>query len=459
MITDNNTICAISSPAGVGAVSIIRLTGSESFDIAKKIIKTKKSFDKIPPRMMNYSVIIDEDGYLIDNVLFTKFTAPHSFSGENMLEIYCHGSPFIQKKIIELLCKSGASIAKPGEFTKRAFLNGKMDLSQSEAVADIIASSSKESHRLAINQMKGGVSDEINMYRDVLIELVSLMELELDFAEEDVEFADRKLIEDTIDSLLEKASALIDSFKYGKAIKSGVPVVIAGKPNVGKSSLLNKLLQEDKAIVTEIPGTTRDVIEDEIMISGISFRFIDTAGIRESGDEIESIGIKKTFEKLSVSLIIILMLDINDDERANKNIISAVREKVRDDQHIIIVQNKIDKKRKIEIQSKCENLPQIGISAKENTNIDFLKNALVDIVKLLKTDDQNVIITSARHEQSLISCKESLIKAKEALKNKVSTEFVSQDIRQAVYYLGEITGEISNEEVLGRIFEKFCIGK
>ncbi len=455
----NSTVCAISSPAGVGAIAIIRITGKDSFKIAAGILNTENPFPKIKRATVNYAQIKDVSDNIIDTVLFTKFFAPKSFTGEDMIEIYCHGSEYIQKSIIEIICDNGAEIAQPGEFTKRAFLNGKIDLSQSEAVADIISSNSMESHRLAMNQIKGKVSDEINALRDKLLELVSLMELELDFSEEDIEFADRKEINNLIKKLSSKIEMLIDSFKYGNAVKSGVPVVIAGKPNVGKSSLLNILLQEEKAIVSEIPGTTRDAIEDEITIEGIRFRFTDTAGIRESGDEIESIGIKKTYEKLSKALIILLMTEAGDNESTKEKNLNFLQSKISKEQKIIIVVNKIDKVKNKNFKPEINNYPQIGISATQYINIDELKKILVSTVKSLKSENQEIIITGVRHEQALKKCKESLIKALKSLNNNLSGDFVSQDIREAVYYLGEITGKITNEEVLGAIFERFCIGK
>lgn len=456
----NNTICAISSPAGVGAISIIRMTGGESFTILSKSIQNSEKAINAEGSKMIFGKVVDKSGEIIDEVMYSKFPSPNSYTGEDVVEIYCHGSEYIQRKIVEILCENGSEIANPGDFSKRAFLNGKMDLAQSEAIADIISSHSKESHRLAMNQIKGSVSDEIEDLRKQLLELVMLLELELDFSEEDVEFADRSKMQEIIKSLSSKIDLLIDSFKYGNAVKSGVPVVIAGKPNVGKSSLLNAILQEERAIVSEIPGTTRDSIEDEIVIDGIKFRFIDTAGIRESKDKIEIIGIERTYQKIKQALIIFLMVEPDDNDNIKKQILNSLEPYIdSENQKIIIVINKIDTVSDIKIKSEFNNYQQIGISAKEKTNIDKIKNILTNTVKDLSPENQNIIITSARHESALKKCQKSLKQASESLNNNISSDFISQDVREAVYYLGEITGAISNEEVLGAIFENFCIGK
>lgn len=453
----NNTICAISSPTGTGAIAIIRLSGENSFEIASNIIAHKHKFQRSVPNKLIFTEIKDTDN-TIDEVFITKFQAPHSFTGENMVEIYCHGSEYIQKEILHLLIKNGAKIAQPGEFTKRAFLNGKMDLSQSEAVADLISSQSTESHRIAINQMKGNVSKEITGLRDKMIELVSLMELELDFGEEDVEFADRIKILEVVDLITIKIQSLISSFKYGNAIKSGVPIAITGEPNVGKSTLLNALLNEDRAIVSSIPGTTRDTIEEELILDGIKFRIIDTAGIRKAGDEIEEIGIQRTYDKISKSQVVILMLDANTSEDRQNIFLGSIMPSIKENQYLIIAVNKVDEVITEKNKALSDSLNTIYISAKENINIDMLCNMLVEYVRSLKGNN-DVIITSARHIDSLNSAIESLDRARLSLESQISGDLVSQDIREAMYYLGEITGQISNNEVLGAIFEKFCIGK
>lgn len=459
MDNQNRTICAISSPAGVGAISIIRLSGDNSHKIVYNISGNSEKLKNAEAGKMIFCRIFNKDNEILDEALIVKFHNPHSFTGEDMAEIYCHGSQFIQNEIINLLTENGASIAQPGEFTKRAFFNGKMDLSQSEAVADVISSNSSESHRIAIRQMKGNISSEINALRDKMIELTALMELELDFGEEDVEFADRSSILGLIYEMQSRIKSLINSFRFGNAIKSGVPVVIAGEPNTGKSTLLNALLKEERAIVSAIPGTTRDTIEEELILDGIKFRIIDTAGIRNSSDEIEEIGIKRSFEKIDKAQLILLMIDINEPEIQSVNIINDIKSKLREDQSLIIVLNKTDL---LKNQSRIkihENENTVAISAGSGKNIDLLCEKMTDYVKSLKAGSDNVIISSARHVESLKATSLSLERAVAALNENLSGDFVSQDLREAMYFLGEITGQVSNEEVLGAIFSKFCIGK
>jgi len=453
----NNTVCAISSPPGVGAISVIRLTGEKSHQILTNNISSKSKYENLKAGKLLFTKIL-ADGNILDEVLLVKFDAPNSFTGENMLEIYCHGSDFIQQEILHLLVKNGANIALPGEFTKRAFINGKMDLSQSEAVADIISSNSSESHRLAINQLKGGISNEIALLREKMIELISLMELELDFSEEDVEFADRSRLLQIIQEIKTKINLLIESFKYGNAVKNGVPVAIVGKPNTGKSTLLNTLLKEDRAIVSDIPGTTRDSIEEEIFINGIKFRFIDTAGLRESKDKIEEIGVKRSLEKINLSQVILLIIEANSSEKEIDTIIKQVEKEINSSQKLILVFNKIDLLNKENIDIKY-NYESIKISAKHNKNIDLLHNSLSFYVKSLKTGIGDVILTNARHIEVLHKIDLALDRAIEGLNMQLSSDLVSQDLREAMHYLGEITGQVSNEEVLGAIFSKFCIGK
>ncbi|HNY44188.1 MAG: tRNA uridine-5-carboxymethylaminomethyl(34) synthesis GTPase MnmE [Bacteroidota bacterium] len=453
----NNTVCAISSPPGVGAISVIRLTGEKSHQILTNNISSKSKYENLKAGKLLFTKIL-ADGNILDEVLLVKFDAPNSFTGENMLEIYCHGSDFIQQEILHLLVKNGANIALPGEFTKRAFINGKMDLSQSEAVADIISSNSSESHRLAINQLKGGISNEIALLREKMIELISLMELELDFSEEDVEFADRSRLLQIIQEIKTKINLLIESFKYGNAVKNGVPVAIVGKPNTGKSTLLNTLLKEDRAIVSDIPGTTRDSIEEEIFINGIKFRFIDTAGLRESKDKIEEIGVKRSLEKINLSQVILLIIEANSSEKEIDTIIKQVEKEINSSQKLILVFNKIDLLNKENIDLKY-NYESIKISAKHNKNIDLLHNSLSFYVKSLKTGIGDVILTNARHIEVLHKIDLALDRAIEGLNMQLSSDLVSQDLREAMHYLGEITGQVSNEEVLGAIFSKFCIGK
>jgi tRNA modification GTPase len=455
----DKTICAISSPAGVGAISIIRLSGNESFLIVESILLNPAKFKAAEAGKMLFRRIKNLNNEILDEVLIVKFVAPQSFTGENMVEIYCHGSEYIQKEILNLLIENGAKIASPGEFTKRAFLNGKMDLSQSEAVADIISSNSSESHRLAMNQMKGEVSSEINNLRTKMIDLLALMELELDFGEEDVEFADRSVITGIISLMLTKIDGLINSFKYGNAIKNGVPVAIIGEPNVGKSTLLNALLKEDRAIVSAIPGTTRDTIEEELIIDGIKFRIIDTAGIRESEDEIEEIGIKRTYDKITKAKVVVLMIEAKTSVIQRNAIVNSISKNLTEEQFLIIAINKIDDVLDYDLESKFYDFIQVNISAKERKNIDALCDSLVLIVRSLNSESNDVIISSARHLVSLKSAQESLIRGQESINSGISGDFVSQDLREAMHYLGEITGQINTEEVLGAIFARFCIGK
>jgi len=459
MYSSERTICAISSPAGTGAIAIIRLSGEKAIEISSKILQNSSRFIKTKPGQFIFSIILQENKEILDEVMIVKFKSPQSYTGENMVEIYCHGSIFIQNEIINLLLNQGVSIAKPGEFTKRAFLNGKMDLSQSEAVADIISSNSLESHRLAINQMKGKVSSEINFLRDKMIELTALMELELDFGEEDVEFADRKSILELISQLQTRINSLISSFRYGHAMKSGVPVVIAGEPNTGKSTLLNLLLKEDRAIVSSLPGTTRDTIEEELILDGIKFRLIDTAGIRKSKNKLENEGIKRSQNSIKKAQLILLVIDAKNTDIQIIKQIENIKNSIIENQYLIPVINKIDT---IE-QGRKFQIPELEtpvfISAIKNENTDELCERMTDYVKSLQTGANDTIITSARHLEALISTSNSLERAEVALKDGLSGDFVSQDIREAMYLLGEITGKVSNEEVLGAIFAKFCIGK
>lgn len=458
---EESTICAIASPAGIGAISIIRLSGSGAFEIAEKIISKKALFNKSEHGKLLYTPVINISGEIIDEVLCVKFYSPHSYTGENSVEFYCHGSEYIQKDILSTLIKNGASLAKPGEFTKRAFLNGKMDLSQSEAVADLISSETREASKIAFRQLKGNISAEIKELRNRMIELLSLLELELDFSEEDVEFADRTEILSLIQKISDKIQNLIDSFRYGNAIKKGIPVVIAGEPNVGKSSLLNILLNEDRAIVSEIPGTTRDTIEEDFVIDGFKFRLIDTAGIRYASDKIEKLGIERTYRKISDAEIVIFMTEVNTDfEELKDKIIKLKSITDLNDKFILLVINKTDL-----LQNKI-TIPKIDffdkiipISVKTGHNIENLKSALVEYVKSLKPISTETIISSVRHLEILQKTKNALNSAKFSFEQGVTTDLISQDIREATYHLGEITGQISNDEVLQLIFEKFCIGK
>ena len=444
------------------------MSGQQSFTICEKIfIPLYKSIKLVDQK--GFTIIfgnIQSGDEIIDEVLVSVFRAPRSYTGENALEISCHASPYIVRRIMELLIKNGATAANPGEFTQRAFLNGQIDLSQAEAVADIIASTTRSAHSIAMNQMRGGFSKEISRLRSELLNFASLIELELDFGEEDVEFADRSKLTSIILSVKDIADKLIGSFSLGNAIKNGIPVVIVGKPNSGKSTLLNALLMEDKAIVSEIPGTTRDVIEDTIVIDGIEYRFIDTAGLRETTDVIETMGIRKTHEKINQASIILLVDEISDSFEAINKRIGVIREMISGlDKHVLILINKTDQA----LPEKQEELRQmisveeketlLFISAKKNTGLDVLRLKLSEAVLKDKLKSDDVIITNIRHYEVMLHVSESLERVISGLDNNIPDDFIAIDIRQAIHYLGEITGEITSDEILGNIFKNFCIGK
>jgi tRNA modification GTPase len=466
MIRPEETICAPATTPG-GAIAVIRISGPASLTICEKIFfPFDKSIKLIDQK--GYTVIFGEirsGKEIIDEVLLTVFRSPHSYTGENSAEISCHASQYIIRKILELLIQNGAVTANPGEFTQRAFFNGKMDLSQAEAVADVIASRTSASHKIALNQLKGGFSSEISRLRFDLLNFASLIELELDFGEEDVEFADRGKLAAIIVKVKELADKLANSFVLGNALKNGIPVVITGKPNSGKSTLLNALLMEERAIVSEIPGTTRDTIEDTIVIDGIEFRFIDTAGLRETTDVIESMGIKKTFEKIDQALVIILIDEISESaDLINRRIVN-IRDIIRDsEKRLILLINKIDmdsSDRKSEIKNKInleDNESLLFISAKEKSGIEELRSKLSDIAGIESFSDE-VIITNIRHYEALHHVSESLGRVIDGLEDQIPEDLIAIDIRQAIHYLGEITGEITSDEILSNIFRNFCIGK
>ena len=462
----NTTICAISTPSGQGGIAVIRVSGPEAFIICEKIFKPAsegKTISKQNPFTMNYGQIIKDDSVL-DEVLVTVFHQPHSYTGEDLVEISCHGSLYIQHVILKLLLEKGCRLARHGEFTQRAFLNGKMDLSQAEAVADVIASSSEASHRLAMNQMRGGFSKELKNLRSQLLNFVSLIELELDFSEEDIEFADRNQLLRLADEIEAIISRLVNSFDAGNALKHGIPVVIVGETNAGKSTLLNLLLNEDKAIVSEIHGTTRDAIEDIINIHGITFRFIDTAGIRSTTDEVEKMSINRTFRKIDQASIIIWMIDTTHFNKEIEYIADKIIPKTRS-KKLIIVLNKIDKISQEEQQILEEEfLPdvpaeRIYLSAKYKKNTEKLENALLKAANLPDFNNDDIIVTNIRHYEALTKALESIERVQNGLKTNLSGDFIAQDIRECMHYLGEISGEITTDEVLGNIFGKFCIGK
>lgn len=472
----NDTIVALATPSGAGAIAVIRVSGQESVKIVSSVFqaKSKKVLKDQPTHTLHLGNIIDGKR-TIDEVLVSIFHGPKSYSGENTIEISCHGSPYIQQEIIQLMIRKGCRSAEAGEFTLRAFLNGKMDLSQAEAVADLISSENQASHQLAMQQMRGGFSNEIQRLRQELLNFASLIELELDFAEEDVEFANRDEFHELVNRIQKVLSRLIDSFAVGNVLKNGIPVAIVGEPNVGKSTLLNALLNEERAIVSEIAGTTRDTIEDEISIGGVGFRFIDTAGIRETEDVIEGLGIKKTFEKISQAQVVVYLVDGselvmemgNAGESASSNLrlsevkIEIARIKNRFPQKpLIILANKTDKLIESEVTYLTSQIPGLlTISAKENQGVEELKMKLLKLVNTGELRNNNTIVTNSRHYNALLKALEEINKVQEGLNNNLSGDLLAIDIRQALYHFGEITGEVTNDELLGNIFANFCIGK
>lgn len=470
MITDD-TICAISTPAGAGAIAIVRMAGPQAFQITEKVFRPASANKKIstqPTHTLLFGTITDGQND-IDEVVISLFRAPRSFTGDDIVEISCHGSVYIQQKILNLLIDNGARMAKPGEFTQRAFLNGKMDLSQAEAVADLIAAQSESARRVALQQMKGGFSNELINLRNKLLEFTSLIELELDFSEEDVEFADRRQLIDLVDQIDTVLKNLINSFSLGNAIKNGIPVAIAGPANAGKSTLLNALLNEERAIVSDVPGTTRDAIEDVININGLTFRFIDTAGIRETHDKVENIGIKLTYNKISKASVILLMMDARDeDQNIHRTVMDVKKHMNADQQKLILIINKVDLVDSNTINQRfSEDAFReltgtdaiVPLSAKHRTNLDNLIAHLLQTVDTNAIDNNQVVVTNARHYEALKKAREGILRTRDGLLNGISGDFIAQDIREVLHYLGEITGQITTDEVLGNIFKNFCIGK
>lgn len=458
-------ICAVSTAPGVGAIAVIRLSGEGCIALADRIYESPsgKRLQAASANTVHYGRIA-EKGETVDEVLVTVFHAPHSFTGEESVEIACHGSVYIQQRLLKLLVDAGARLAMPGEFTRRAFLNGKMDLSQAEAVADLIASSSAASHRMAVNQMKGGFSAELMKLRAELLRITSLLELELDFSEEDIEFADRtelRRIAGHIEDLLER---LCRSFSLGNVIKNGVPVAIVGNTNVGKSTLLNALLREEKAIVSDVAGTTRDVIEDTVHLEGVLFRFIDTAGIRHTEDRVESMGIERTFAKMKQASIVLLLTDLSRGEERFDEYYRQVKEHISPEARLLIVLNKTDQVEDVLTSQETIRLFTAGekiipISARTGTNLDLLVKELLDTVNGGKLNSSDVIVNNIRHYEALRHALAAVQRVHTGLQSGISAEFISQDIRECLHYLGEITGEITTDEVLENIFKNFCIGK
>ena len=455
---NQETIIALSTPTGLGAISVIRISGFNAISVTEKLFKSKgnKKLSNQNSHTVHLGHLI-KNNHELDEVLVTIFKGPRSYTGENTIEISCHGSTYIQQEIIDLFIENGIRVAKPGEFTLRAFINGKMDLNQAEAVADLIASENEGSHKLAMEQMKNGFSNDLKKLRAELLHFSSMIELELDFSQEDVEFAERSEFKKLTVRIQNELEKLIDSFKSGNVLKNGISVAIAGKPNAGKSSLLNTLLNEDKAIVSDIPGTTRDSIEDSLVIDGINFRFTDTAGLRETKDIIESKGIEKTKEKINNARVLIYLFDSND------TIFSEIRSDLesfrRKDLSVLLVRNKIDiKNTNQKLITELEKFELIEISANNSESVSLLKKRLVDEINILNPYT-NTVISNSRHYEALMKALKAIEEVNIGLKSDISGDLLSVDIRKSIEHLAEITGEITNDDVLGNIFANFCIGK
>ena len=462
---EDSVICAIATSPGMGAIAVIRVSGEGSVELCDSIFFSpsgKRLVDALPNTVLFGQIREGEE--LIDEVLATVFRSPRSFTGEDSVEISCHGSVYIQQRILQALIHAGARMARPGEYTRRAFLNGKMDLTQAEAVADLVASSSAAAHRMAMNQMRGGFSSELTKLREELLRLVALLELELDFSEEDVEFADRgelKEIALRIDGWLTR---LCDSFSLGNVIKNGVPVAIVGNTNVGKSTLLNALLREERAIVSDVAGTTRDTIEETLNLQGVTFRFVDTAGIRNTSDQVETIGIERTFSKIGQAKIVLLLVDATKCVEDIIPYYGQVRESLAAGARLVVLLNKVDG-----VADEGALLKQVAavlpgetvmpLSAKYGKNVSELERFLVDIVQADLQEADDVVVSNVRHYEALFAAREAIRRSLEGLVSGLSGEFVAQDIRECIHYLGEITGDFTNDIILGFVFEHFCVGK
>lgn len=476
----SDTIVALATPPGIGAIGVIRLSGEDALRIVQKVFGGK-DLTRQKSHTLHFGPILDDDGKILDEVLVSVFKAPHSYTGENTAEVSCHGSAYILREVLELFIKKGARLAQPGEFTLRAFLNGKMDLSQAEAVADLIASTSESGHSVAMRQMRGGFSHQIKKLREDLVNFASLIELELDFAEEDVEFANREELKKLVKNIDSLIQGLTQSFRLGNVIKNGVPTVIAGRPNAGKSTLLNALLNEERAIVSPIAGTTRDTVEEVLNINGVEFRLIDTAGIREAQDQIETIGVEKTMEKVRQAALLVYVFDVG--EMKIDEVLADVSKLQRGDMQLLVVCNKMDTnpyfKSEWLTNPADPTIPEfffsgersnhasfiihhsslITLSALHGMNIPYLKEKLFDLAISEKVNLESPIVTNARHYEALQKASESLADVLRGLDEGVTSDFVAMDIRRALAFLGEILGEVSTEDLLGNIFSKFCIGK
>ncbi len=452
----NDTIVALATPPGVGAIGVIRVSGKETIPLVNAQFKGK-DISKVPSHSIAYGTLRSDDGTILDEVLVSVFKGPHSYTKEDVIEISSHGSPFILQKIIELLMEKGARLAKPGEFTQRAFINGRFDLAQAEAVADLIASENQAMQQTAMKQMRGGFSDEIKQLRERLVHFASMIELELDFSEEDVEFADRGEVERLILEIKSTLEPLIESFKWGNVIKNGVPIVIAGKPNAGKSTLLNALLNEQRAIVSEIEGTTRDTIEDQITIQGITFRFIDTAGLRDTEDQVEKIGVQRTQEKLREASLVLFLLDLKKTSIEEfQNELAPV---LSSGTAFLVLGNKTDLLSEDELKAWTDRHPILPLSASTHEGLEKLKDHLVAKVREDKVSSNQTIVTNSRHYQALVKTQSALNKVLESLDSGVTGDFLAMDIREALHHLGEITGEITTDDLLDNIFSKFLYRK
>ncbi|MEP3374537.1 MAG: tRNA uridine-5-carboxymethylaminomethyl(34) synthesis GTPase MnmE [Maribacter dokdonensis] len=460
------TIIALATPAGAGAIAVIRLSGPDAITIASKHFKSAsgKILKEQKSHTIHLGYIMDGEN-VMDQALVSIFKDPHSYTGENVIEISCHGSPYIQQQIIQLFLRNGCRTADPGEFTLRAFLNGKMDLSQAEAVADLISSDNAASHQIAMQQMRGGFSNEIKHLRTELLNFASLIELELDFSEEDVEFADRTAFKELLGRIQKVLQGLIDSFAVGNVIKNGIPVAIVGEPNVGKSTLLNAFLNEERALVSDIAGTTRDTIEDEISIGGIGFRFIDTAGIRETEDVVEGMGIKKTFEKIEQAQVILLLVDgsklLVNDQKLKNTVIDFEKIKNKNPlKPLVLLVNKADTLSETDKEKITSHLDEVKyLSAKTGEGVEDLQNSLLEFVNTGALRNNETIVTNTRHYNSLLKALEEIDKVQFGMKAEISSDLMAIDVREALYHLGEITGQVTNDELLGNIFANFCIGK
>ena len=463
LMQDQDTIIALATPSGAGAIAVIRVSGHKAIKLSNTLFKSihNKNLPNQPTHSIHLGHIIDGDR-ILDEVLLSLFKNPKSYTGEDVVEISCHGSHYIQAEILQLYIRHGCRAAQPGEFTMRAFVNGKMDLSQAEAVADVITSDSAAAHQIAMQQMRGGFSSEIKALRSELLNFASLIELELDFSEEDVAFADQDQFKALLERIVKVLKYLMDSFSTGNAIKNGVPISIVGAPNVGKSTLLNALLKEDKAIVSAIAGTTRDAIEDELIVEGIKFRFIDTAGIRQTDDSIESIGIEKTYNKMAQSQLILYLLDVSTISKTNIELfleeVQATKKNYPDAQCLVVL-NKTDILHSKEVLTFLSKLKPLSISAKTGAGIETLKSHILGLVQTGKLRNNDTIITNARHYDAIGNALQSIQAVRAGLESNISGDLLAIDIRQALYHFGLITGEISTDDLLGNIFANFCIGK